>query len=251
MRAERWALPLLLCALPAFADEPSVSADFQAANERALSGDTEGALALYKSLEDRGVDDPDFWLDYGTAFANAQKPIDAIVAFERGLRLAPRDPDLIANLEALRRSMDGARRPASGAEAPTVDPADAIEALLAPLGRDTPALLLVVFSALFFGALLLRRLSKLPLGAISVLLGIGLFISALACGGQAMVLLDGRSVLVKTTELKEGPHPKFKAVLKLAGGERLKIRREQDGWAEVRTSDGVQGWVAVDVLRRI
>ena len=65
---------------PARADEPSISADFQAANERALSGDFEGAIALYKSLETRGVDDPDFWLDFGTAYASAGRPIDAIIA---------------------------------------------------------------------------------------------------------------------------------------------------------------------------
>lgn len=245
-----FAAALLALPLSAEADEPSISADFQAANERALSGDFEGAIALYKSLEARGVDDPDFWLDFGTAYASSGRPIDAIIAYERGLRLAPRDPDLLANLEIMRKAQG--RRPApAGAEPTTVDPADAIEALLAPLGRDTPGLALVLSSALFFGVLLLRRTSKLRLSALLVVFGLALAVSGLAAIGQAIVWSDGRAVVTKGAELKEGPHTKFKNVLKLSGGERVKLRRDEAGWAEVRTAEGVQGWVPLDVLTRI
>lgn len=242
-----------LLALPGAAqgEEPSISADFQAANERALSGDFEGAIALYKSLETRGVDDPDFWLDFGTAYASAGRPIDAIISYERGLRLSPRDPDLLANVEIVRKAQG--RRPApTGAESTTtVDPADAIEALLAPLGRDTPGLALVLSSALFFGVLLLRRTTKLRLSPLLVLFGLALLVSSLAAVGQAVVWSDGRAVITKNVELKEGPHTKFKNVLKLSGGERVKLRRDEGGWAEVRTADGVQGWVPLEVLTRI
>lgn len=235
----------LLAAAPgdATADASQHVRDFQAASERALTGDLPGALTLYQHLVDTGVRHPDLYYNMGLAYAKAGQLVDAAIDFECALRLAPSDEDARVNLDAVRKKL----RPAARGDKPAEPTgfADAIEPLVAPLPQDGFALALLLFDALAFGALILGRFARSQ-RAWSWVSGFA-FAGMIACSaivaGQEIVRRDSRAVVTASGDLKEGPHARFSASGDVYAGERVRIRSEDGEWIEVQNEAGHRGWM--------
>ena len=116
-------LGVIWSTLPAQANDNQALRDFAAANERLLANDTRGAIELYESLLERGVEHHDVHYNLGNAFVRDGRPVLAIVAYERALRLSPSSRSARKNLDIVRASL----RP-DGATSPTeaVDPIDTV-----------------------------------------------------------------------------------------------------------------------------
>lgn len=241
---------LALGAGAARADEPSPEADFKAANERLLSGDTAGAIALYQHLESRGVVAADLAYNLGVALAKAERPLEAIVAWERALRLDPAHADARANLETARTALP---RRATSDDGETTSATEALEPLVAPIPRDGAAFALVVAVTVLCAALAIRRLGALrgrgtgAVVVVSVLLAVA---SGLVVAAQEAIARDGRAVVQRSGQLKDGAEARFADIAPISAGERVRILEEEAGWVHVQAQDGVRGWVeAASVLR--
>ena len=77
---------LLLCLL---ANTPDLQRDFTAGNDRALEGNHEAAVGLYRSVLERGGHSADVYYNLGNTYAEAGRLVDPVVAWEQALR---RDP---------------------------------------------------------------------------------------------------------------------------------------------------------------
>jgi len=245
-------LLVALVASAAFADVPTTPAsDFGAANERLLSGDAGGAIALYQHLDEQGVVARDLAYNHGVALARAGRSVDAIVAFERALRLDPGFGDARSNLSVMR-----ARFPTRGAprdEAPTAV-ADVLEPLTAPLPPDAVAFVSVATTAILCLLLALRRLGLARARAFAALSGVALvlaFGSSLIVAAQGFVRADPRAVVTATRAIKDGPEPRFTDVATLTAGERVRVQKIEGAWVEVRATDGVTGWMQLADVTRI
>lgn len=239
---------LLLATTPARAEEPTPEADFRAANERLLAGDAAGAIALYQHLETRGVVAADLAYNLGVALAQAERPLEAIVAWERALRLEPGHADARANLAAVRRALPP--RAAPGDE-PVVSVLDALEPAVARVPRDALALTLLVILSAACALWALRRLGLLtgrgPLVAAWALsvgaLGVGVVV-----GVQEALARDARAVVRAAGPLKQGADQRFPDGAKVSAGERVRPLRTEGAWVEVQAADGVVGWLSATDL---
>lgn len=239
---------LLLASSPASAQD---QADFAAANEKALAGDQAGAIALYESLLERGLRNEDVFFNLGNVHAESGRWVEAAVAYERALRLAPSDPAARENLARVRKQL------LHGEEiTPIEQPVEAVEVLVAPLPSTFARIGFVLASSLFFVAWFLRRQSSakwtqrlLAAGlTVGLVLGTGL---GLVLIGQEWVRLDVRAVVLTDESLREGPDARFREAGRARAGSRARVLERDGGWTKIQTEEGRSGWLDTRALEHV
>lgn len=237
--------------LPAQANNNQALRDFSAANERLLANDARGAIELYESLLERGVEHHDVYYNLGNAFVREGRPVQAIVAYERALRRSPSSRSARKNLDIVR----GSLRP-DGAQPPTeaVDPIDTIGPLVAPFPPDLTAFVAVFANAALFALLLARR--RFGRGRRTMTLGVvaavgALLLSAAVVMGQSMVARDTRAVVVTQTPLRSGPDERLPVRGRLLGGDGVRIFESENDWFQVKSASGEVGWLPASSAARI
>lgn len=244
------ALLCLLLVMPANLDRAQAEKDFRAANERALEGDLDGAIGLYRTLIDNGVEDGDVWFNLGNAHARNGEPLQAIVAYEKALRLSPGDPETLANLRFVRAKLTE-REEAKGG---SLTLADAVEPMVAPLDPDVFGWIAGGANLLLFALWWVRR--RFGVGRKATVAGMGISAAALVIGllvvaGHIVIARDPRGVVVDQVELKEGPHPRFKSKGPAIPGGRIRVLEKAEGYLKVLQSDGTTGWVPAEAVVRV
>lgn len=245
------AVSLLAPGATVWGDEPTPEADFKAANERMLSGDVPGAIALYQHLESRGVAAADLSYNLGVALAKADRQLDAIMAWERALRLDPSHADARANLAAVRARLPVRAAPTDEATASVVE---ALEPVVAPVPRDAAAFALALAVAALCALAAVRRLGLLRgrgTGTAMVLAAVVLVLSGAVVGAQEAVARDGRAVVRTSGQLKDGAEDRFADVAAISAGERVRVVASQAGWVQVEAPDGVSGWLRESAVQRL
>jgi hypothetical protein len=208
------------------------------------------AAKHYEALRERGYQSAGLFRNQGNAYLLADDVPHAILAFRRGLRLAPGDADLQAGLAQTRArvlypSSESFGRP--------------------PVEHWPPALphpslgMLLVLTATFytvacFGVarwFMLRRRAALVLAA-----GAFLFAS-LAAAAVVYTCVERRDaitypiVIVSQDDviLRKGPGPRYekRSELKLHRGIESRLLFERSGWLMVQLTGGEVGWMPRDV----
>jgi tetratricopeptide (TPR) repeat protein len=214
---------------------------FTRANAADAAGrSAEAADAFAATARDRGSS-PEVLLNLGNASARAGRIGEAILAWERALVLDPGNPEVSANLRALRRR-------ANLPEAPD----DAWSRLVARFGADGWARIgsgawlagwLFLLAAALAGDRLsgrptLRRLVRLALPSAFALVALSVLAerSALADLERAVVLGDGGG-------LRAAPFASAPQGQAVVAGEIVLPEREHEGWILVTTAAGKSGWL--------
>lgn len=236
-------------------DEARQRQDFIAANEKALGGDVKGALALYEHLVADGVVNEDLYYNLGNAYAQAGRLVDAVIAYERALRLAPGDEDAIANLAAIRKRL-APQQVQDVIDAPPADPIDWLEPIVGPLPPDGFGLAAMFANLALFGLLLLRRHAPTRSARRLCTAGVVLSLIIVMTSGavvlaQGVVARDQRAVVRTTGPLKAGPHPRFDPQETLQAGDRVRVLQDDSDWLRVKDARGVSGWLPEAAIERI
>lgn len=210
------------------------------------SGEYAESAGMYRQLATSGFEGAELFYNLGTAELRAGRRGEAILWFERALRLDPHDDDVQFNLaEARRGNIDkivGAREEATFVER---------------VGeRVPPNATGIVFAAawvLAFAALIARRLRNETSGA---LLGIGLAAGGVAVASAILLWaawwqrtqVRHAVVVVAASAVREGPASDFRAAFEVHEGLKVRVVREKEGFLRVRLPNGSEGWVsAADV----
>jgi hypothetical protein len=250
---------LALCAalgLPALAQP--MSDVFDRGNEAYFVGDYDDAIAAYQELVEAGVDDPDLEYDLGTAWAQKGQLGRAMVHFERALWLRPGDEEARASLDAATETLIE-RRVAREGEAELATSRSFVDALLRSVSEDGLAYALAGFHLLFFAlvaALLATEREQVRLalrvvtplvGAVAVLLGLGLVLKAGVIGrtGEAAIVVADQVVL------REGPTDAATERGTLREGDRVDIVGSHEDFLRVRTEGGREGWASEGAIEPV
>ena len=207
------------------------------------------AARKYEDVLASGVESANLHYNLGNAYFRAGDVGRAILSYERARRLAPRDPDVLANLAFAR---------GRGAEA---EPRSLLSRILFPLGErmttDWLFLLGVVTWTAFF--VLLAAARVVPSVRVGARRG------AIAAGILTLVLLTSALYRLLTVELpphvivvsdriatiRFEPSTSGAAHFEVKPGAFLRLVAEREGWAQVARSDGLRGWVerkSIEVL---
>lgn len=215
---------------------------FEEANRKFSAGDFQAAAAAYeKILADEGPDAAVYY-NLGNAYQSLKKQGPAILAYERARLLAPRDPDLLANLAL-------ARKAATAFEEPGGYPR--LDAFLQQLSRDEWSWL-VGGGALVLGAVALlmglirmrvrwmRQLAAVVAGCAAVLI---------AAGSAALYLRRAEAgrgvVLSEQAVVRLSPFEKAESLGTAGAGRTVRLGEEKAGFRYVEIpGTNLRGWLA-------
>lgn len=264
MTALRILLLLACLAAAAPAAEPQELSAFQAANAAYKAGKFDAALTGYRKLAEH-IRNPELCLNLGNAAFKAGQLGWAILYYERGLALQPRNPDLRENLRFVReRIVDR-----------SADDVPGLAGLLASVHRHLSlGELMAITSALWLLTLLAAGAvyrQDLTVGqSVSALLGFlevpwkqklaallapCLLALGLSGGWTYARLQDGQApraiVLAKEAKASSAPGADATVVFAVHEGTRVAVLRRSDRWAQVSLANGYSGWVLADAIQEI
>lgn len=210
---------------------------FDAAARLYEQGKFREAAAAYQALLTNGVSTVSVLFNQGNAWFKAGEKGRAIACYRQARKLAPRDPDVSANLDWVRSQLGSAAPPQYGT-------LDRFLGILTPNEWAAAAILGVW---LWFGLMLIRELQPGFRGAglaWSWALGIGVIV--LMALAVATKLRDARGdavVIVSEATVRFGPLEEAQAAFTLSDGAELVVTDRKGAWVEVRDATGRRGWM--------
>jgi len=232
-----WLILLLLCA-GSFGRADDVSSDFDQANKLYEEGKFTEAAAAYEKMLRQGHDSPALYFNLGNALFKAGQVGRAVLNYRLAERLAPRDPDIRANLQFARNSV------ATGAT-PTPSWWE----------RWTRRLTLNEWTLLTSGALWLwlglltlgqwRPALKKSLGGYSATAGIGTALLALCLGLESYNRFAIKSVIVAVREavVRYGPLNESPNYFTVRDGMELTVLDSKGEWVQIADRAQRIGWL--------
>lgn len=206
------------------------STDFDSATELVLSKQPAQAIALFETLINANYTGADLWYNYGVSLQEAGRSLDAIVAFEKSLAFAPLADDARFNLTALRQERGlQPELPPAGWSLP--------RSTLTWLGWLCAALSLAACAFAFVG-LGIPRMGQAAVGtSLAGGLVLAMYVAAL------WLAPTPRAVVVKATQLRDGPDPRLPSKETLDPGRGLEVLEERGAFLKVRTATFRVGFV--------
>lgn len=235
-------LACLLASSVARADVADPAGLLKQGHDAWQEGDYGKAASLYGNLAKDGFESADLFYNLGTANLRAGQRGEAILWFERALRLDPHDDDVAFNLaEAQKGNIDkivGAREEASF-----------IERVGERVPGKAAGVAFAVTWIFAFAAFCLRQLSTKGRG---FLLALGLASAAFALVSATLLWTvwwhrtHARYAIVtaRSTPVREGPAKDFRSAFEIHEGLKVRVVKDADGFLRVRLPNGTEGWVA-------
>ena len=232
----------LLMALPAGADE------FKAANELYDAGKFAEAAAAYEKIEPKTAH---VYFNLGNTMFRDGKPGLAILNYERARRLAPRDPDILANLKFAQQRL--------GVGEVNTSPR-AVQRFLhlvvesrTPKEWSTYELAGLWLTVLAIGVCFYLPRVRTGFLIVSVAVFVGF---AAATFGLSCQAIDARTapsgvVVVNEADARFAPLPESTVHFRLVEGTKVVIREDRGQWLFVERADAQQGWVKAESVERV
>jgi tetratricopeptide (TPR) repeat protein len=229
---------------------PSAEELFRQGNDAYAKGDFESAEKAYRAILDQGIRNSRVYYNLGNACFRREKIGDAILFYEKSLRLDPGDPDTRENLRfAMLRIRDRI-------------PPDETPFLIALFVRardfleleEVTRLFLVTYllsmGALAAWILLRRRGPALFLAAVGSIL----LLLSLGAGGWMVLRAHSRDakdeaiVLASKLDVYSGPGSENTLLASVHEGTKVRIHANRGSWAQVTLPDGRSGWLQGEAL---
>lgn len=210
---------------------------FEEANRLYEQGKYEEAAAAYLKIVDSGVVSPAVYFNLGNAYFKSGQLGMAIVSYRRAQQLAPRDPDIRANLQFVRGTVGGGSAPTQ----------PFWQRLATRLNLDEWAILTAGALWLFGGVQALRQLVQSAfferrLVTIAPLLL--LLLCVVGLGFAWHLAAQPCAVVVKPDAvLHHGPLEESPSVQVLQDGQELIVVDEKDDWVQVEGAARGIGWL--------
>ncbi len=222
------------------------SVGFTQANSAFAAGDYEAAAAGFRAIVETGRVSAALLYDLANSDSKAGRAGEAVLNYERALLLAPRDPDVQANLRQTRAAANLAE-PQRGRWQQTAAVLTVDEWAWFAAAALWAACLLLAAHALRLDAQ--RRPTRLWMTSVA-----GLGLAAVACGSLATTRLDDldRAVVVGPgPALRVAPFDSATISTELVAGQLVEPERWHESFVLVRTPDGQAGWIPSTDLSEI
>ena len=228
--------------LAASAAEPSrvavPSKEFENANKAYEQGHYAEAVQRYDRILAAGRASAPLLFNLGDAYFQNRQPGFAIAAYLRALQLAPRDPDIRANLDLVRTKVGVARN----------------ESLLwqsiSRLTLNEWAILSTLTTWLWFCLLTTRVITGgrgIPkwVTGVTGFFWIGVLVITVWIGGQLLTSEKG-VIVVPEAAVRRGPLPESQTAFLLRDGTEVRVVERRDDWRRIEDSEKRSGWLRSD-----
>ncbi len=215
---------------------------FEAANRLYEEGRFSDAAAAYEQLLHGGRASAPLYFNLGNAFFKSGSIGKALAAYREAAALAPRDPDIRANLQFARNQVQG----------PSFKPAF-WKRWLSQFSLNEWSVLVSVMFWLLFLALALRQLRpalRPALKRVTLALAIGTLLTGTAL---TSLLWDGREnptavIAARDVTVRRGPLDESQTAFTLHDGAEVRILDRDQDWVQVSTDARRVGWLKRESL---
>lgn len=227
----------------------AVPADgFKAANQLYDAGKFTEAAAAYEKIEPKTAH---VYYNLGNAWFRQNKLGLAVLNYARARQLAPRDPDILANLKFAQQRL--------GVEGINTSPRAIQRVLRSVIDGCTASewsageaaglwLLALAIGARFYFPKMRRGFLVI---AVTSFVGFGFSTFALSYQVVNNHMAPQAIVVSGETEARFAPVPDSTVHFRLAEGTQVAIREDRGQWLFVERADGQQGWVKSEALGQI
>ncbi len=228
---------------------PDPSHIFFTANQSYKDGRFEQAAELYESLRARGIMNGDIFYNLGNAYVKSGKIGKALVNYRKAELFLPRNEDLQANLQYIRKltidKIEGR------------EPYDYLKNFCFWYSRMSINELVTTFLIFYWGmwsialVQLFKKMDYLPLVlyiliALATLFGLSAAIKTYMLYNKPHGVVTAREITVRS-----GGSSNDAALFVLHEGTEFEWLGEDDGWVKIRLRDGKRGWVQRQTVEKI
>ncbi|GAB4346219.1 MAG: tetratricopeptide repeat protein [Candidatus Abyssubacteria bacterium] len=215
---------------------------FDIANEEYKAGNYEVALKLYEGLlADAELKTADMYYNLGNTYFKLGQLGNAIAAYRRALRIAPRDKDIEANLRHARNTAkDKLDRPKS------TEVLRSIFFFHYGLSRsETEAAFLCTYTTALALASLYMFWKPRPLRWLVAVTALAACVFGGSTAIHAYHAANPREAVVVADKasIRTGPGEHYLTSFDLHDGAELEVRTRTNGWYQVALPDGRRGWL--------
>jgi len=213
-----------------------ISGGFDSANKLYEQGKFSEASAAYEKLIQSGTVSPALYFNLGNAYFKSGKLGRAIAAYRDAERMAPRDPDVRANLQFIRGKVQG----------PTLSPSAWqrwLDAMTTNEWAVLAAAVLWIWLALMIAiqlrpAWLQSLRPALWLGGAAMLVLVGCLAAAWSSHSDKTAIVVAPDVVMHNGPLDESP-----SSATVHDGAELTVLDTKNGWLQVRAGNQRVGWL--------
>ena len=246
-----WAVIAVLLFVGTAGSAGTVAQVYNEANALYRQGEFREAASRYEEVVSQGVRNGNVFFNLGNAWFKAGEIGQAILAYERALKLMPGDEDVLLNLQFV-----NARKEDKSPE----DDDNLLTRVLSSAYRVLSADVLAVLSSI--SLFLMSAAAVLWLYSTSRRsLWIGLLVLAGAglCGSGSLLTYRAYSetsaseaiVLADEVQGRSGPGNDYLLVFTIHEGTKVAVERLESRWYLVRLPNGIGGWVPGETVERI
>ena len=235
-------LPWILLRFLPTAGAGELNAGFDQANKFYEEGKFSDAAAAYEKLIAENRSSPAVYFNLGNALFKTGKLGRAVVWYRRAEALAPRDPDAKANLQYIRKNVNG------GSVRTTW------RARFRTLSLNEWTWLAAVAAWLWFALLILRERKpelRATLRGATATAGVaaGLLVAALAVAWFDQLQTQPAVVVVSEAVVRRGPLEESQSYFNLRDGAEVSVLDRKDNWLQVSDAANRVGWVRREQLQ--
>ena len=223
----------------------TIAADFDSANRLYEKGDYAGAATSYGEIAKSGQASPALFFNLGNAYFKNGQLGRAIAAYAQAEALAPRDPDVRANLKFALDAVPG-----------NTTRTTALDRALKLLTLNERGIATAIAVWICFGALALAQLRPtLKNGLHTLVVASGIF--AIAFGAwyaQGLIerATDRKIVVISPTSVvRFGPLEESQVSFNVRDGVVLQLIGKKDKWIQVADASNRSGWILEDETLRL
>ncbi len=210
-------------------------ADFHSANQLYDAGKFADAATAYEKIEPKTAH---VYFNLGNALFRQEKFGLAVLNYERARRLAPRDPDILANLRFTRQRLGVEERE-------RLLPVILGSRTVVEWSRyETAALWLTVLAVA--GAVWLRRV-RAGMILVAVVAGLATVVTASAVVMQSRAP-SAAIVIAGAVDAHFAPTTDATVHFRLIEGSRVMVREDRGAWLLVERGGGQQGWIETEAV---
>jgi len=244
------AVVALMLILPGVALAGGLDYTFEQGNQHYINGEYGQAIAEYQKIVAAGYQSPELYYNLGNAYFRQGQLGQAIMNYIRARRLAPRDDDILANLQFAKQY--------------TIDKIEVTQQtiLLDYINRffdsfslaeiTWVAAILYVITALILLVRFIYNRLRVPTSVFWVVLGLFLVAAIFTAVKLDRDILTRKGVVIaQQAEVRSGPGQDFSTKFTAHAGLTFNIEREESGYYWVNFENRLKGWIPKSVAAEI
>jgi tetratricopeptide (TPR) repeat protein len=237
------AAALFPAAGPALGADQKPAQLYNEANNLYILKQYQEALSLYRELVDRGIEHPHLFYNLANTYYKLGRKGEAVLYYERALRLSPLDREIRSNLRFVKKSLDDQITPLyNEGFALILETAASIFTLNVLAYLEVG--LFVLFVGLFIAALLVPAYRS-SLRSAAIVIGV-FFVIAFA--GLLLRLDQLRDhphavIMAEQIEVRSSPISESDVVFTLHEGTGIRVIEQRGDWVRFQLRDGREGWL--------